>query len=105
MAEDSQKVGDEWITFAGLSFKRKLHSRRFLQGDDTQEHDLYSDRKESVLQQTSGSVDPLHRNQYFIMTLPVRERKNKGKRRKVIIRLRWIFISLKIPHLPAVRDS
>jgi hypothetical protein len=71
MAEDSQNIGDEWITFTGLSFKRKLHARRFLCGDNARGHDLHSDRKESVLQQTSGSVDPLHRNQYFIMKLPV----------------------------------
>jgi hypothetical protein len=77
MAEDSQNVGDEWITFAGLSFKHRLHSRRFLQGDDGQEHDHNNDRKESVLQQTSGLVDPLHRYQYFMMTLPVMEKKNK----------------------------
>ena len=77
MAEDSQNVGDKWITFAGLSFKHRLHSRRFLQGDDGQEHDHNNDRKESVLQQISGLVDPLHRYQYFMMTLPVMERKNK----------------------------
>jgi hypothetical protein len=42
------------LSFTVLIFRRKLHSRRFLQGDDAQEHDLDSDREENVLQQTSG---------------------------------------------------
>ena len=62
------------LSFTVLIFKREFHSRRFLQDDDGQEHDLSSDGKENVLQQTSGFVDPLHRHQYFLMTLPVMER-------------------------------
>ena len=54
------------LSFARLIFRRKVHSIRFLQGDDAQEHDLDSGRKENALQQTSGLFDPLHRNQYFI---------------------------------------
>jgi len=54
------------LSYARIVFRRKVHSRRFLQGDDAREHDPDSGRKENVLQQTSGLVDPLHRNQYFI---------------------------------------
>ena len=64
------------LSFARIVFRRKVHSRRFLQGDDAREHDPDSGRKENVLQQTSGLVDPLHRNQYFISP-----HKPGGKRR------------------------
>jgi len=64
------------LSFAGLIFRREAHSRRFLRGDDAQEHELNSGRKEYVLQQTSGLVDPRHRNQYFISPhKPGRERR------------------------------